>query len=162
MPGKSHSWVVIETSGFHPSTYLLPLWSELDRWWERKGGIAGRPRTLFPADTRTPLIDWHSGWWHAGKVAKQPGEGAIGGVWPGKHNGRSASRRRASELLCPLPLSDAAGQSVDVAGGWTCKMVGSSWISGAVVHLSKRRRGACPGDMIADQPLDAGYGDPRS
>jgi len=43
MPGKSHSSVVIETSGFHPSTYLLPLWSELDRWWDHKGGSLAGP-----------------------------------------------------------------------------------------------------------------------
>ena len=39
------------------------------------------------------------------------------------------------------PLSDAAGQSVDVTGVWARKTVGSSRVFGAVVHMSKHRLG---------------------
>jgi len=55
----------------------------MDRWWGRegrgrRGAIADRSPMLFPADARTPLINQHSGRWHAQNVAKQLGEGATG------------------------------------------------------------------------------------
>ena len=40
------------------------------------------------------------------------------------------------------PLSDTAGQLVDVVGRWVCKTVGRA-------HVSKRRHGAWQGDAIA-------------
>jgi len=78
-------------------------------------------------------------------------------VRPGKHNDQSASRRRAGES--PPPPSDAHGQSVNVVGGWACKMVGSGWVSSAVAHASKHRLGIRRGDAMADWP--PGTGDHR-
>ena len=57
--------------------------------------------------------------------------------WPGNHR-------------LPPP-SDTAGQSVDVAGGWVRETAGSGRVSGAVAHLSKRRRAARRRDAIADR-----------
>jgi len=97
------SHVAIWDSRFRPSTYLLPAWLELDRRYVRKGGIAGRLPTLFPAHARTPSIDRHSGQWRTQNVAKRPGEGPTEGAWPGMRNGRSAPGRRAGASPCPLP-----------------------------------------------------------
>jgi len=47
--------------------------------------------------------------------------------------------RRATPSTSP---SAAAGQSVNVAGGWVRKTAGSGRVSGAVAHLSKRTRAA--------------------
>jgi len=58
------------------------------------------------------------------------------------------------------PPSDATGQSVDVAGGWACKMVGSGRVSGAVVDVSTQNADVeRDGDAIAadwTQTPDAG------
>ena len=58
----------------------------------------------------------------------RPGEGASQGVRPGKCNGQSAPGRWAGKS--PRPPSDAAGQTVDVTGGWVRKTAGS----GRVCH----------------------------
>ena len=153
IPGKSHSRaeshnfrVSMETR-FRPSTYLLLAWSELDRRRGREGGIAGRPPTLFPADAGTPSIDRHSGWWRAINTAERPGKGATRWARQGKSKHRSAPGRRAGESP---PPSDSTGQSVNVAGGWACKMVGSGRVSGAVVHVSTQSADVeCDRDAIA-------------
>jgi len=49
------------------------------------------------------------------------------------------------------PSSDAAGQLIDVAGGWARETVGSGQVSGAMVHVSKRM-------MVTLLAPDAGYG----
>jgi len=59
------------------------------------------------------------------------------------------------------PRSDAAGQSVDVTGGWARQAAGSGWVSGTMAHLSKRRRAARRGKAIANQTGMPGTGDPR-
>jgi len=106
-----------------------------DRSWIASGGtkgggaIAGWYPMLFPADAGTPSIDPT---WQA--VAR-----------PKRHKtARGGGGGRAWESLSP-PLSDAAGQLVDVAGGWVRKTVGSSRVSGTMAHLSKRRHGAQQG-----------------
>jgi len=38
-------------------------------------------------------------------------------------------------------LPPAAGESADVAGGWARETAGSGRVSGAMVHVSKRRHG---------------------
>jgi len=75
-------------------------------------------------------------------------------------NGRGESDRGSATAIGPRttsrgitashPPSDTAGQSVDVAGGWVRETAGSGRVSGAVVHLSKRRRAARRRDAIAD------------
>jgi len=80
---------------------------------------------------------------------------------------RGSTTREAQWLIgpgwlageCSLPLSDAAGQLVDIEGGWACKMAGSGRVSSAVAHVSKHRLGTRRGDSIADQP--PGMGDHR-
>ena len=52
---------------------------------------------------------------------------------------------------CPPPSSDAAGQLIDVAGGWARETAGSGQVSGAMVHVSKRM-------MVTLLAPDAGYG----
>ena len=74
--------------------------------------------------------------------------------------GLSAGTRRAGQGIVG-PRSDAAGQSVDVAGGWAHQAAGSGWVSGTVAHLSKRRRAARRGKAIANQTGMPGTGDPR-
>ena len=39
------------------------------------------------------------------------------------------------------PPSDAAGQSVNVTGGWARETAGNGRVSGVVVHVSKHRLG---------------------
>jgi len=59
------------------------------------------------------------------------------------------------------PPSDAAGQSVDVKGGWVRKTAGSGRVSGAVAHVSKCRRAVQRGEAItADWTQTPGMGDP--
>ena len=127
----------------------------------RRGAIAGQSATLFPANARTPSIDQHSQWWRTQNVAKRLG--ATGGAGPGTRNGRSARGRRVRELPCrPFPsLSDTAGQSVDVAGGWARKTAGSGRVSGAVVHLSKSRHAMQQGSRSPTSSGTPSMGDHR-
>jgi len=98
-------------------------------------------------------------WWHEGggdrrlvpdAVPSRCGDPIDRSTWqavarPKRHKtARGGGGGRAWESLSP-PLSDAAGQLVDVAGGWVRKTVGSSRVSGTMAHLSKRRHGAQQG-----------------
>ena len=68
-------------------------------------------------------------------------------------------RTTGRESQPPPSPSDTAGQSVDVAGGWAPETASSGRVSGAVAHLSKRRRAARWRDAMADRML--GMGDHR-
>ena len=147
IPGKSHSrvnsrnsQVSIETFDFtRVGTFTGMIWAGSPAG--AKGGgqaIAGRSPTLFPANVATPSIDT------AGSGASETSQKRLGEGATGECDQGSAMADR------PLddgtgnrrpPPSDAAGQSVDVAGGWTRKMAGSSRFSGTVAHPSKHRLG---------------------
>jgi len=58
---------------------------------------------------------------------------------------------------CPPPV-DAAGQLVNIAGGWACETARSGRVSGAVAHVLKQGLKSDGGDAIANRSLDAGYG----
>ena len=122
----------------------------------RRGAIAGRSLTLFPADAESPLIDRHSGRWRAQNVAKQLGT-ATGGARPGKRSGRLAPGDGPGN--CRPPTLDATGQSVDVDVDGHAKWWAAA---GSPVYLSKRIRRMRWGDAIADWPPDAGYGRPQA
>ena len=82
-----NSRVSIETLDFaRVRTFHWHDWS-----WIAGSGAKGGGQS--PASPGSPSIDRHSRQWSARNVAKRPGEGATGGVRPGKHNGRSAVGR---------------------------------------------------------------------
>jgi len=130
----------------------------LDRRREREGGRGDhRPDPApFLADDGTPSLpadDQHSRQWRAqngrGRVRGERDRGSATAIGP----------RTTGRGITASPPSDTAGQSVDVAGGWARETAGSGRVSGAVAHLSKRRRAARPRDAIADWML--GMGDHR-
>ena len=157
---KSHSWVERRNSQvsiktwFRPSTYLLPAWSESDRWQGREGGgaIAGRPAPdAVPGQCQDPIAV--SGWSIniAGGGAPETSQNGRGRVWRERNLGSTMvdqPQDNGPGNRCS-PSSDAAGQLIDVAGGWARETVGSGQVSGAMV--SKRM-------MVTLLAPDAGYG----
>jgi len=85
----------------------------------RRGVIVNQPPTPFQEDAGTPspheLIDI------AGSVAPY--------------------RRPTGPRTMGRELPPAAGESADVEGGWARETAGSGRVSGAMVHVSKRRHG---------------------
>ena len=116
-------------------------------------GIARRPPMLFPANARIPSIDI-------------VGDGTPETLQQGERDRWSAMADRPADdgmgNSRPFPpLSDAAGQLVDVVGGWARKMAGSGRVSSAVAHLSKCRHGVRREVAILTCSETPGTGDPR-
>jgi len=109
--------------------------------------------TLDFARVRT--FHWHDWSWIAGSGAKgggnrQPVPGAHrsidiagSGVPEMLQKGRGRGLQEECDqgsTMADRP-SDATGQSVDIAGIWALKTVGSCRVSGAVMHVPKHRLG---------------------
>jgi len=84
-----------------------------------------------------------------GSGAPKMSQNSRGRGLQGEHDRVSAMADR--------PTSDAAGQlqSVELAGGWAHKMVGTGRVSGTVAHVSEQAGNTTGG---RDRRSDAGYG----
>ena len=153
IPGKSHSRVERGNSGswsrlslstkYVPFTNMIGVGLLAGAW---RGGDHRPAPNAVPDRCWDPIAAcrwWHSGQWHAQNVTKRPG-------WlQGERDWGSAM----------ASLSDASGQSVDIAGGQVRETAGSGRVSGAVVHVSKQAGNAMGG---RDRWLDTGYGRPQA
>ena len=124
------------------------------------GGIARRSPMLFPANARIPSIDI------VGGGTPETLQNGHGGGYSGSATDEAqwpiGPQTTGWGIAAPSPLSDAAGQLVDVVGGWARKMAGSGRVSSAVAHLSKRRHGARREVAITDLLRNTGYGRPQA
>ena len=150
IPGKSHSRikscnsrVSVETLDFARERTFCSMIGVGSLVGAQGGAIAGRSLTVFLAHAGTPSIDRHIG----GGTPKtsQNGQGRVWGSTTGEAQWPLAPGWRAGES------PDAAGQLVDVAGGWARKASGRGWVSGIVGHLLKLRLGTWREDAIADR-----------
>jgi len=163
IPGKSHSWdesrnsrVSIETLDFaqvRTSTCMIGVGSPAGA---RRGGGDHRPDPApFPADDGTlspPAADQHSRQWRTQN-------GRVGRVW-GIATGEAQRPPNDGPGNHRIPLSDAAAQSVDVAGGM------GVWNGGQRPSLLRRGAPAkmqtCSATEGRDRRTDAGYGRPQA
>ena len=150
-----NSLVSIETR-FRPSTYFYLRGSPAGA--RRGEAITGRTRRRSrpmtgPHRLRTINI--------AGTGVPKTAGGGYGGARPGKHNGhRPPDDGPGNHHLPPhrrTPLDN--DNRLTSLEGWAREMAISGRVSGAVAHLSKRRRAARRRDAIADRML--GIGDHR-
>ena len=120
-----------------PFTGVIGVGSPAGAWWGDRQTVPN----AVPGQCQDP-IHRHSGWWQRGSATDEA-------KWP------IGPQTTGWGIAAPSPpLSDAAGQLVDVVGGWARKMAGSGRVSGAMAHLSKCRRVARRRNAIADRLRD--------
>jgi len=128
----------------------------LDRRRGREGGVTGRtrrrsrPMTELHRRLRTINI--------VGSGAPKTAGGGYVGARPGKCNGHRPADDGPGNHCLPPPFGHCwtIGRR---RGGWARETAGSGRVSGAVVHLSIRRRAARRRDAFADRM--PGMGDQR-
>ena len=108
---------------------------------------------LFPADAGTPsppADDRHSDI-AGGGAPEIAGGGGYRGSATGEAQWLIGLWMAGRGIAVPPSSSDAAGQSVDITGGWERKPAGRGRVSGTAVHLWKSRLGTQGGGRIADR-----------